>query len=942
MKIRLFLTLASMMGALAGCNSDPRPPLVGDGYDPGAARPTCIDQDGDGYGLHCSLGNDCDDTNVTITNGCYVCAHDAPGCPCAVDQARTACGRVSVVVAGQPTCAYGESVCSQGTWGECVPDGRTVQSVRAPRHPDGLGVAAPCSGNPCDPYCQQFPDTPDDSLTKPPVLAGTDGGLTLTPVEGGALPLLPDGPMPGYVKTAIEDAGLGVDAQAGLIYHELPPPAVAHDTVVATNEVKAIDVYFLENNTGTVSRAESALRDKVPTAGGTIDQVRAVIPDAWFGVGRFGQYDWWPWNDSYDVSVVFEHVLSTTADKTAIQSALAWVRNQHVEAPASPHSFIPALYGLATTGGLPASPGWWVVPRSAWSSGTSGESGACPPGRVGYPCFRRNALPVTVILADAPSENGPGGQYAYARNDHSNAVYDAAAIPGAKLWKSITPTNVTGNGTEATAYTIDPTQFGIYTGSTTTYGIANQYWQGDSDIQCDHGRGASAKNVFFKFHAAKRTWFHFDTVGSSFEAVPYLYQSNATYLACNEWTNFIDSPEFVPSSIDGVVDPGDYFLVVDGIAGAEGNYVLHVNAMPDGAATGPVAEPNYEEAVAAYGALGGKIVGIDGSGYKCDGGYSSFVQRNTANALEKLARDTGSVDAANNPYLLYWNASGGLCHAGDPPLAKQLADAIVGVATSRANITAVAIDTDDAKDFDGPPGGSNNLTPGNIDDATFVTSLTAVSTAETAAKCQQTLADRFIGCLPGTQAKFQVNFKTPASIAALSHPQIFTFVVRVLRDGSTILSETPVVIVVPATTTPLYDPAWFVRDYDTTDVCPRDTEPVWSFWGWNADTPGDSRIDFDVAVAPTAAELATAPVDALRFSQPPGPASLAGQVIGAQKAPNDTQAGATLVDATLSLNMRPRNAKALRMRAHLIPSTDRTHAPTLQAWNLQVSCRPAL
>jgi hypothetical protein len=135
--------------------------------------------------------------------------------------------------------------------------------------------------------------------------------------------------------------------------------------------------------------------------------------------------------------------------------------------------------------------------------------------------------------------------------------------------------------------------------------------------------------------------------------------------------------------------------------------------------------------------------------------------------------------------------------------------------------------------------------------------------------------------------------------------------------------------------------AWFVRDYDTTDVCTNGAVPYWSFFAWNALTPGNSRIDFDIAVAPSVADLATAPVDALQFSDPPGPVGLAGQPISARSGAPDTQTGGTVVDWTLQAKTRLRTSKAMRLRAHLFASPDRTAAPVLQLWNQSISCQPA-
>jgi hypothetical protein len=257
-------------------------------------------------------------------------------------------------------------------------------------------------------------------------------------------------------------------------------------------------------------------------------------------------------------------------------------------------------------------------------------------------------------------------------------------------------------------------------------------------------------------------------------------------------------------------------------------------------------------------------------------------------------------------------------------------------------VTATAVDTDDDVDFDGPPGGSTVLTPFNVDDASFVQSLVTVATPDTTSNCLQTTANRFVGCQPGTKVTFRATFAVPASITRLDHDQIFSFVIRTLRNDSLVLSETPVVIVVPSTA-PRYIDAWFVRDYDTTNACPMGTSPLWSFLSWDCETPSDSHIDFDVAVAPSLAELPTAARDPLLFTNPPGPASLVGTPIGAHAAVAgiSTQFGGTLVDTTLAMNARARDSKTMRLRAHLVPSSDRLQAPLLRLWDQQVSCQPS-
>jgi len=298
------------------------------------------------------------------------------------------------------------------------------------------------------------------------------------------------------------------------------------------------------------------------------------------------------------------------------------------------------------------------------------------------------------------------------------------------------------------------------------------------------------------------------------------------------------------------------------------------------------------------------------------------------------------------PYRVLMDPDNGVCHPTDLPVDTQLGQAINGlfdgIANGRMDVSSVAVDVDDAVDFDGP-GGANILTPTNIDDATFVESMTPVATPETNANCLQTLADRFVGCLPGTNVTFNVTFRMPPTISLLPHEQIFSFVIRTVRSGTLVLGERPVVIVVPAAAKQQYDASWFIRDYDTTDACPKGTAPLWGFFTWTAHTPGGSHIDFEVAVASSVAGLSSSPFDPLLFSDPPGPSGLVDQPVGAAQQMGDynTEAGGALVDSTLQRNMRARDGKALRLRAHLVPSPDRTVPPVLELWTQTISCQPA-
>lgn len=135
------------------------------------------------------------------------------------------------------------------------------------------------------------------------------------------------------------------------------------------------------------------------------------------------------------------------------------------------------------------------------------------------------------------------------------------------------------------------------------------------------------------------------------------------------------------------------------------------------------------------------------------------------------------------------------------------------------------------------------------------------------------------------------------------------------------------------------DPGVFTRDYDMTEACGIDQVPVWSLWSWEATTPADSKIEFYVQTAQTLEELDSAPLDALRFSNPPGPVALSGTAAVAEAGSPNTELGSAVVSETLIANDRLENQPFLRMTVRLFPSSDKLQAPTLRSWNLEASCQ---
>lgn len=160
-----------------GCQHDPTR-----GTAPEAApvygTVNCVDNDGDGYGDGCRAGPDCNDNDPAVTNECYRCKTGGPGCPCTDEGLRKSCGRVEADVGSQVVCGQGVTVCSNGVWGDCIINNAVTLQDKPAKGTQALAGPSPCAANPCDPTCQQFPDTPG-GMTFDGGILGSDGGISL-------------------------------------------------------------------------------------------------------------------------------------------------------------------------------------------------------------------------------------------------------------------------------------------------------------------------------------------------------------------------------------------------------------------------------------------------------------------------------------------------------------------------------------------------------------------------------------------------------------------------------------------------------------------------------------------------------------------------------------------------------------------------------------------
>lgn len=197
------------------------------------------------------------------------------------------------------------------------------------------------------------------------------------------------------------DAGVDAGTDAG------PPPVPCIVAPPDAGEVTAdldipaslavVDIMFLIDSTGSMRDEIDAVRDGLREQ--VVPGVRRAIPDAAFGVALFGEFPITP----HGPSGVRPYELRTaiTTEVPLVEAALddtpTWGNFDDAEAA------IEGLFQVITGEGYgaPGDPGF--IPPSA----------GCPSGGVGGGCFRTDALPIVMLITDAPMQNGPDGSTDY-------------------------------------------------------------------------------------------------------------------------------------------------------------------------------------------------------------------------------------------------------------------------------------------------------------------------------------------------------------------------------------------------------------------------------------------------------------------------------------------------------------------------------------------------
>jgi hypothetical protein len=189
------------------------------------------------------------------------------------------------------------------------------------------------------------------------------------------------------VPDAPPDALAVPDALPPFCIEPVPTGSTYRVSLETRAQLTVADIFFVIDRTGSMDGEIDNIKRNLQNT--IVPQIRAAINDVQFGVATYSDFPITPYGDRMDIPFT----LVTPIDRSLanIQGALNSVMAGG--GGDNPEAMVEALYQVATGEGyLP-----WIPPRAPCAS----------PGRLGYACFRREAQPILVLIADAPSHNGP-------------------------------------------------------------------------------------------------------------------------------------------------------------------------------------------------------------------------------------------------------------------------------------------------------------------------------------------------------------------------------------------------------------------------------------------------------------------------------------------------------------------------------------------------------
>jgi hypothetical protein len=653
------LWVCLLIAVAAGCEAakDPNASSTDEqGSENSVESKACTDLDLDGYGNGCAKGPDCDDRDP-LRN--LECGAERLG-PCTSGTTQ-ACYSMTYLADNKISCKSGTRTCVEGMWSKCDMTKTYTKKLSTYSAQRFSAITGPVQCNACDPACFMSSDTPD--ATEITAANSTDvtydaisGGITVLPGGGGGGggggdPTVTDSDGDGvpdaYDQYPADAACDGYSEQGGAcalpetnggIFHvlEFGGPAVSNNLDIQT-QVRTADIYFLMDTTqsmqGEINNLKSALTSGNYIADpticpsltpaekqGIIGAMRCTIPDAQFGVGYFDDYPVAPYGSggpNYDQNnnacadaptgtshdYPYVNLLTMSSDAAAVQGAVnKLVAKCGADAP---ESQLAALYSIGT--GAPL-----------------------PDNRSGFPKPACTSVPF-VDTASAISEVIPGSTTHIPFSAYPSPMPTPTASQGDKQASAVSMGNISAGWVG-------------FSGNTTAAGIANDY--SGATYGCN---SATAADVVYSFTVSTAGTYAFTTMGTTWNTTLILRDSSFNALAAPNNCNDNARGGVTWSTIIRTLNPGTYYIIVDGAANAaKGAFTLYA-----GPASGETRESAFD-----LGDVQNRTVRVTGNTTSMAHNESQAAGScvSTATAADAVFKFTLTADTS----LQMWNDAGTL------------------------------------------------------------------------------------------------------------------------------------------------------------------------------------------------------------------------------------------------------------------------------------------
>jgi len=674
---------------------------------------------------------------------------------------------------------------------------------------------------------------------------------------------------------------------------------VRRSIVTTITEIPQIDVYFLIDATPNLAEEIAVLQENIPNI---VEDVRAVFPDAQFGLGLYREYPLPPLAPRFS-QAPYHHILDLTDDEVLLQTAVSTLNTVANDSPAS--AATQALYAVGSGLGLGA-----MVPNR----------GPCPDAEnasIGYPCFRPNALHVVMNITDAEVYDGPretGLRYGDPPFE-PNVGAGVTDLPPVEMFPALFEAD-----NAATALDL-----GDLSGKSLTL-------MGMSTLLSDQvntaiapgcatpppvpppdpspGDNMDGKDVVLALR--------FDSPVGGFSA-----RANNTHWPGANLALFGDAaldPLAALTCDGGTTGEGlwgaitwspttsqQYYLVADGIVpasdpGHEPEGAFSISIVVDGDSPNPAWLTS--DAPVRWNDVRAALLGSDIRVASVVTLPNAMSTSSPANAdARSMATATNARTKIGGQWVTELASSNG-----------EGLDAAIGNTIALAKTDSVYTISLLEADSDAP-------------EVDFVTLIRNHDCAQAEPLgCDNAAANRCQRCDIGSVLKYEVVMSN-TSVAPNSTSQVFDFELVVRADDAIEVERIPVRVMVPDSDSHDFvdvpGSSFYRNAYDSTARCNTPPErPKWGDLLWSGSTPGESTIEFQIRTANTEAELQT----------------VAPTVI---VVPTDTTSRTFNITKELIADGQSYGLPYIQITALLNPSNSPPATPTLQGWSFEFVCEAA-